>query len=336
MQKIYLSAAAGAVLSALIGYFVLKGQFATDFVIFWSAHQVPNAYDVPALREAIVAAIGEERTPDTPWPFPYPPTFLLMTAWFGPLTLGAAYLAWLALSGGALVASARHPAAPLLLFSPWVIFALMAGQTAMLIGALILMALTHLDRPILAGVLLGVAACIKPQFVALVGLGLLFDGRWRAIAAMAATGAALALAATIAYGIGIWRAWLDLLPSMFVYTDRISYHLDLPGWPAKALALAIGLVLIWKYFREGSAADKALVAGATALLSMPHTLWYNSALVAPALFSAAIQRGLPAALAVGAMLLRPSSLSIAAATTWALAAQEALSRRTWMTPRSSA
>ena len=89
MQKIYLSAAAGAVLSALIGYFVLKGQFATDFVIFWSAHQVPNAYDVPALREAIVAAIGEERTPDTPWPFPYPPTFLLMTAWFGPLTLGA-------------------------------------------------------------------------------------------------------------------------------------------------------------------------------------------------------------------------------------------------------
>lgn len=317
-RKQVITVTAAVALSTFIGLFVLNSGLATDFVVFWAAQQVSNGYDVSELRSAIVDTIGEARTPDTPWPFPYPPTFLLITVWIKPLSLEAAYSAWLALSGGALVAATRHPASPALLLSPWVIFALMAGQTAILLGALILGAVSHLNRPGWAGLFLGIAACIKPQFVFLVGCGLLFAGEWRTIFVTLAASLLLILSTIAVYGLDLWLDWFELLPKMFVYTEQIRYHLDLPGWPLKFIALIIGLGFIWRSFRGDDPAEKAVASMATSLLCTPHALWYNSAILAPALFTLAFRRRFPGNAALLVLIFKPTSLLIIASSLWLL------------------
>lgn len=301
-MKIALSAIAGAALSALTGWLVLGTGLATDFAVLWAAHQVANPYDIVELRGAIGLVV---ELPETDWPYPYPPTFLLLTAWFKLLPFGAAYLLWLSLSGGALAAAARHPISPLLLFSPWVIYGLMAGQTSLVLGALILFGLVLLDRPVWAGVLLGLAACIKPQLLVFAVIGLAFASQWRALAAMMICGVSLALVSEITYGAFV--AWLDLMPRMMEYTDSIGSHLDLPGWPLKIGVAVAGLPLLWLAFRRGKADEKALTAGGLAILCMPHSLWYNAAVIAPALLSVAMRRFWPLAVF---LLFKASSLLI--------------------------
>ncbi len=76
--------------------------------------------------------------------------------------------------------------------------------TAALMGA----ALLQLDRrPIIAGILFGLLA-YKPQFGLLIPLVLIVSGRWRVLAAAAATVALLTLAVTLAFGPDVWTAFL--------------------------------------------------------------------------------------------------------------------------------
>jgi hypothetical protein len=307
--QVLLSGAAGALLALLAGYFVVKSGQDPDFVVFWSAHQVENPYIEAELREAISQVV---QPAPANWPYPYPPTFLLLTAWFAILPFSAAYLSWIALTGGALAASCRHPASPLILLSPWVVFALMAGQTSVALGALILFGLTA-KRPVVAGILLGIAGCIKPQFLFLVAAGLMFAAQWRTIAAMLATGAGLVLATAAAFGVEIWRDWLLSLPSVAAYSRTISPHLDLPGWPLKLTALAIGLALLWKA-REPE--ERVIAAVGTSLLVMPHALWYNSAVLAPAILALFARQGWRMTPALATLAFFPNSLLVAFATAY--------------------
>src|SRR5947199_191898 len=67
-------------------------------------------------------------------------------------------------------------------------------------------------RPLLAGVLLGVGAAIKPQIFLLVPLALAADRQWRTMLAAGVTGAALAAASALVWGVDVWRQWLQALP----------------------------------------------------------------------------------------------------------------------------
>ena len=83
------------------------------------------------------------------------------------------------------------------------------GQNGFLTAALFAGALVTLERrPGTAGVLFGLLA-YKPQFGLMIPLALLAAGRWRAIAAAAATVAAMLLATMLAFGLEIWRAFFD-------------------------------------------------------------------------------------------------------------------------------
>ena len=81
------------------------------------------------------------------------------------------------------------------------------GHNGFLTAALFGFALVQpRPRPIVAGILFGLLA-YKPQFGLMIPLVLAATGRWRTMLAAAATVAALALAATLAFGIETWRAF---------------------------------------------------------------------------------------------------------------------------------
>src|SRR5262249_35509775 len=146
--------------------------------------------------------------------FVYPPTFLLLAAPFGQLPLALAYPLWaglgLALFMAACTAMARPTWANAILFlTPPVVFAAAAGQSATWLGAAMIGGCLLLDRrPALAGALLAIAACLKPQ--AMVMAPLLLWGRWRAMGAAVAAGCGL-VAASLLFGPQLWLEWPQVL-----------------------------------------------------------------------------------------------------------------------------
>src|SRR5471032_991381 len=200
------------------------GHGAPDFYVFWTAGQHwQTPYD-PAIIARLQASLHLSGT----WPFAYPPTFLLLVWPFAQLPLSIAYPLWTGLSCGVFFFAAAHLVRPsyavaLLAITPVVFYAAELGQTALPVGAAMIGAwLMRDNRPALAGVLLGLAACIKPQ--ALVLAPIVFWGRWRMLGWMFATGAAL-VAASLMFGWQRWAEWphaLAAFRALVPATDRIN------------------------------------------------------------------------------------------------------------------
>ena len=175
------------------------------------------------------------------------------------------------------------------------------GHNGFLTAALLGGALVLLDRrPWVAGILFGLLA-YKPQFGLMIPLVLAVTGRWRTIAAAAATVIALVAAATLAFGLDVWTAFLE--GSRF--TRLVVLEAGNTGWhkiqsvfavvrmwggsvpfaysvqAVATVAVAITLAWLWR-----SRADFALKAGAlaiAALLATPYSLDYDLMVLAPAI-----------------------------------------------------
>jgi hypothetical protein len=252
------------------------GHGAPDFYVFWTAAQNWQAPYDPAIIARLEAAIHLGGT----WPFAYPPTFLLFVWPFAQLPLALAYPIWTGLECALFFFAAAHLVRPvwataLLAICPVVFFSAALGQTSLLIGAAAIGAwLTRDDRPALAGVLLGVAACIKPQ--AMVLAPLVFWGRWRTLGWMVATGAAL-VAASLVFGWRRWAEWPQALAAFHALvpaTDRInpSALIAAPWWAALVAAFGLGLALTSRDL-------VGLVGGAVCLTPYAHA--YDLAPLAP-------------------------------------------------------
>lgn len=205
----------------------------TDFVSFWAASTLTLAgtpalvYD-PAVHAGVQAAIvghGEGS-----YAFFYPPPFLLVCWPLALLAWPAALLVWLGATGlaysrvaAALIGGARPSLLPILAF-PAVFVTIGHGQNAFLTTALFGGALLATPRrPVLAGLLFG-ALAIKPQLGLLVPVFLIASGAWTSLAVAALTVVGLALAATVAFGAGIWPAFLVAAP-----LARMTLEQDLIG-----------------------------------------------------------------------------------------------------------
>jgi hypothetical protein len=235
--------------------------------------------------------------PDQPRPFSYPPTALLL---FAPLSLApwkAAYAVWAVAGILALGVAGRRAGAPLwLLFCPWVAFAAYCGQVTPLIAAAIALGLAERrTRPLLAGVVFGVAAAIKPQALLLLPVALLAERSWRVIAVTAATAAAMAMVSLLIWGMSPWIHGLEALPA---FANLIRGHEGLTAnsiTPSAALRfyglserwalllLPLAVFVVWRAFRaQRELADQLFaLVGATFLVS-PYALNYELALFAPA------------------------------------------------------
>lgn len=256
-----------------------------DFYVFWTAARHASApYD-----PAIIAGLERSLHLAGAWPFVYPPTFLLAIWPFGQLPLALAYPLWTGLSAALFVYAAAHLVKPAwatlaLFIAPPVVLAISPGQTSLLIGAAIIGGwLLRERRPALAGILFGLAACMKPQ--ALILAPVVLWGHWRLVRWAVITGLALVLASFV-FGPGLWLEWPRALADfgrVLPATDRVN-PAALGGGPALAAALALlGGYIAWTW-RDLT----GLVAGGLCLTPYAHA--YDLAPLAPLALAWLIER----------------------------------------------
>ncbi|HUD27893.1 MAG TPA: glycosyltransferase family 87 protein [Novosphingobium sp.] len=302
--------------AAMLAFLVLTAQggvdrngflLGSDFVSFWTVgHMLHSGVD-PYDGAAHIAAQRSFFASDTGYTaFFYPPSFLPFCWPLGLLGYFPALAAWLLATGAVYAAAVRAwwgevgkamPAwLPLAAF-PAVPIVVTHGQTAFLVAGLLgLGAWLVPSRPVLAGVLFGLAT-IKPQFGLLLPVALLLTREWKVIAAATLTALALAAFSALAFGHGVWPEWLaasaraqDAMAAGAVGHAKMTSPfaaLKLLGAPttlaygAQALvsvALA-GLVASAAWRRRWSPGLAALVLAA-APLATPFVLDYDMVLLA--------------------------------------------------------
>ena len=245
----------------------------------------------------------------------YPPYFLLLAA---PLALMpylvalsvwqlatmALYLGalWLLLRNGPAPELARDKLWPLLALGFTAVFVnLTHGHNGFLTTALLAGGLALLDRrPLIAGVLFGLLA-YKPQFAVMIPLVLLATGRWRTLAAGAATVAVLTVVATALFGTEVWQAFLagsdftrtvvleqgntgfNKIQSVFAWVrlwgGGVPLAYALQG--VVSVVVAAALVVLWR--SSESMARKGAALCVAVLLTTPYSLDYDLMILAPAM-----------------------------------------------------
>jgi len=183
---------------------------------------------------------------------------------------------------------------------PAVLVNLGHGHNSFLTAALLGGGLILLDRrPIVSGVLFGLLV-YKPQFGLLMPLVLAASGRWRSLAAAAATVALLLIVTTLAFGMEVWRAFLDSMrftrfvleqggpgwhkvQSVFAWVHMWGGSIA-PAYAAQAivtLGLAAALLRLWR--SEAAFPLKAAALCLAAVLATPYSLDYDLVVLALAI-----------------------------------------------------
>jgi len=295
----------------------------TDFSGVWTAGRMLLAGDLTgpfdphkhvAFQREVFASPGIDV-----YGWHYPPFFLAVAALIALLPYLPALLVWQAATFAVFAATLRAivPGHGLLVTLvaigfPASLLTFAHGHNAFLSAALLGGGLLMLGRrPLLAGVLIGLLA-YKPQFGVVLPLVLALGGHWRAIAAAAATVAAMAALSTLACGPEVWGAFLKGA----VFTREVVLEQGATGWykiqsvfsavrsMGGSLALAYGVqaiatsaVLLGLATVVVARADHRLVAAATAigaLLATPYCLDYDMAILGVAIAFAtahAIEKG---------------------------------------------
>ncbi len=273
-----------------------------DFMAFWSAARLALAGRPEAAFDGpTIAAIQHAAVPFLPniwFPWHYPPIFLLVVAPLGLLPYPAA-LAVFGLGTAALWAALVRDVLPdrrawiVAAAAPAGLITLLDGQNALLTASLAGFALLWLERrPVAAGILVGCLA-VKPHLALLFPLALLAEGRWRSIAAAAATVLALCAASLLAFGRASWAAFLQHVPLTLAMGEQgavpwgtmPSAHVFLLSLGAPVLAASVlqGAVALfaacsvwWVWRRRGAAFEaKAATLVAASLLVWPYLFYYD-------------------------------------------------------------
>ena len=277
----------------------------TDFIIFWTGSKLAlsghaaQVYDTAAYHAAQSRLFGRDVGY---FPFFYPPIYLLVCLPLALMPYFAALAAWLAVTGLAYwrVTRAwlgeRFDALPIFAF-PAVLVNIGHGQNGFLTTALFGGGALMLNRrPILAGMLFGCMA-YKPQLGLVIPLALIAAGRWKTIAAAAATVLVLAGLSAAVFGLDAWRGFLAVSP---LARAALEQHLvgdaKMQGTFAAVrllhgglglayamqiivtLAVCAGLILLQRRAFRSPAEGPAMAAAA--LLASPFLLDYDLLLLA--------------------------------------------------------
>ena len=278
-----------------------------DFFGLWSCarfiteHPAVEVYDPGALHAAQVA-LGMR--PEAEYPFPYPPSFLLVLWPLGHLSYWPAF--GLAIGGGLLLylwatLGRRWHSASLLaaLVAPTTTIAIVSAQIGFLAAALLAGGFRLAGRrPVVGGVLFGLLT-YKPQMGLLIPVALVAAGMWRTIAAATITCALLALASCLAFGPAIWAAWIGnivgysqqfaaenieivhLMPTIFESLKGLGASPEL-AWVGQGIGAGFAAAIVWHCFRPGPSPLAAATLFAATFLVTPHAFVYDMPIVATA------------------------------------------------------
>src|SRR5215204_3193445 len=269
-----------------------------DFAGMWggakaAVSNVGRLYDFHYVSELQNWPLGPGRLR----PYAYPPSALLFLVPLSMVPWNVGYLIWTALTGAFFAWAGFRVGAPKwFVLIPWVASAAFCGQVTFLVGGLVMAALTLTEAPILAGVLFGLAAAVKPQLLMLLPLALIAEARWKTIVATGVTGLAIGAIAGLVWGLAPWFEWLNALPRFehLVVSDTrglvynaITPYSALTYWNGEgsvALLLAPGAdCWVWRTFHRGSdIADRLIALFGGAFLISPYAMSYELALFAPA------------------------------------------------------
>jgi hypothetical protein len=303
----------------------------TDWMVFYAAARaffdgnlalIFDGHRFSAYQNEMFSGWLSAPRPFHPWL--YPPHFLLLALPFGLLPFAASYALFMAVTAAVLVAALWRYAPPdrrrwvqlgSLLLCPACSITVISGQNAFLTAALLVAGFGLLPRrPILAGVLLGIAT-FKPTLWLMVPVALIAARQWRALAGAAAMAAMLALASAAVFGVEMWRQWLEmaLSPPADFYSEWLEYgrswglSVYTCAWVlgashggatlAQAVATLAAAASVYAAFRRDLAPDRQLaVLLAAAILAGPHVSTYDTLLLAIAaalLFCRALTEGAP-------------------------------------------
>lgn len=221
-----------------------------DFVVFYAASKLTlageaaAAYDQPRQHALQQQVIGAE-FPLAPWL--YPPPALLVAAPLAALPYPVALGAWLLLGvGGLLLVCRRLAPSGFTLFwvlaFPGVLVNLGTGQNGLLSGVVLGLGFLWLEeRPLQAGAVLGLLS-LKPQLLPAVLVALAAGGRWRALGALVASAATLALASLALFGAAPWEGFrAALAPGERLLDATNLRRIRMPTWYCAARSLGAGV-----------------------------------------------------------------------------------------------
>ena len=141
----------------------------------------------------------------------------------------------------------------------------------------------------------------KPQFGLMIPLALAAGGYWRTFAAAAATVVALALAATLAFGLSVWEAFFasthftrvvvleagdtgwHKIQSVFAWVRMWGGSIPLAYAVQGAVTLAVGAALVWLWRSKAAYPLKAAALVIAVILGTPYSLDYDLMVLAPAI-----------------------------------------------------
>lgn len=227
-------------------------------------------YDFRAYNQHLLQFIGVSAEQMHRYVWSYPPHTVLLVWPFGLLPYLPAFLLWTALGFAAFLyvahsAGVERKNLMLIAVAPAVAINVFIGQNGLFLSALLIFVLTNLDRrPVLSGVLLG-ALTVKPQLGLLLPFVLLMTGRWRVIAAAAATTVVLVGATAWLYGIEAWTGYFATVVPQQKFLQEYgegTLFLQVPSafWAARLVGLPLGAA--WALQAIVSAAALAAVAWA--------------------------------------------------------------------------
>lgn len=281
----------------------MKLPIAGDWAPLWTAGRLWWTNPSGIYDFELIGQLQHPVTGNTEFhPYIYPPSALLLIAPISlmPFWVSAAVVVASAL--GLLVASARAIGsdASLVLLSPPLFLAAMAGQISLLIIGLAVLACALLDRNgRTAGILLAVAAIIKPTLLILAPLGLIAGRHWGALAAAITAGITGLAASVILIGLQPWFEWFEALPRfqrIFAENEALIRNAVSPsafavrnGMESMVVSLifavtAAALTCIG-FTRSPNAGERSVLIMGGALLLAPYSMHYELAAVAPALFA---------------------------------------------------
>lgn len=269
-------------------------------LMYWEGI-LSEAYRAETLTAAQTRLTGSEMF----MPWTYPPHFNLLTAGLALLPVWLGYALFTSASLAAYLWAVRrlsggHQVFVLLTLFPALMVCIRSGQNGFLTGALLAGAmLLLLAGRTVAGVPLALLT-IKPHFLPGLGLYLLLEQQWRVIGLGAAVAAALALAATAAFGPGIWAdfrgavgeagAFLEFgLYPLYRMTSVYAFLFMQGVAPALAMALQIALglgwlgLLVWAWRHDWPPRHQLATAVFGALFLSPYAYDYDLAILGVAL-----------------------------------------------------